>query len=55
MKKEVKTGGEKLLYMAIHDLKNQLTLVKANIACLAGMDLGAWANELAGLSEFGAG
>ncbi len=51
--KESETVREKLLYMAVHDLKNPLTLITANIAHLETMDLDENIMEIVKLSRFG--
>ncbi|VAX14855.1 hypothetical protein MNBD_NITROSPINAE04-1920 [hydrothermal vent metagenome] len=51
--KEAETIKEKLLYMTIHDLKNPLTLINANLAHLENAEMDEMSKEIVLLSKFG--
>ncbi|VAX22251.1 hypothetical protein MNBD_NITROSPINAE03-1272 [hydrothermal vent metagenome] len=51
--KEAETIKEKLLYMTIHDLKNPLTLINANLAHLEKAEMDEMSKEIVLLSKFG--
>lgn len=51
--KEAETVKEKLLYMTIHDLKNPLTLIIANLAYLESVEMDQSNKEVVQLSKFG--
>lgn len=51
--KRIAADKEKLLMMSVHDLKNSLTLIKANLYYLEQMKLGEEADEILGLIKFG--
>ncbi|MDH5638734.1 MAG: HAMP domain-containing histidine kinase [Nitrospinota bacterium] len=51
--KRTAADKEKLLMMSVHDLKNSLTLIKANLFYLEQMKLGDEADEILGLIKFG--
>jgi len=51
--KEAETIKEKLLYMTIHDLKNPLTLINANLAHLENAEMDEMSKEIVQLSKFG--
>jgi signal transduction histidine kinase len=52
---EEETLREKLLYMAVHDLKNPLTLMTSNLAYLEELDLDNGIREIIKISHFGGG
>ncbi|MDH4182851.1 MAG: HAMP domain-containing histidine kinase [Nitrospinota bacterium] len=51
--KRADADKEKLLMMAVHDLKNSLTLIKANLYYLEQMNFGAEADKILGMIKFG--
>jgi signal transduction histidine kinase len=50
---EAEADKEKLLFMSVHDIKNSLTLIKANIYYLEQLNLGEEARKIINLIKFG--
>jgi len=51
--KQVAMDKEKMLMMSVHDIKNTLSLITANLYYLQQMNLGEEAEEIIGLVKFG--